>query len=329
MQRVAVVGAGRMGEVHSAAYARMPEAELVAICDIVPEAAQKLAAAHKVPAFDQFEQMISQVELDVVDICVPTFAHLDCIKAAANVGKHIMCEKPLARTVSQAQEAVLACEEAGVALFVAHVLRWFPEYRKLRNLLADGSIGETVEVRTSRGGAHPHAPDDWYADYKRSGGVVLDLMIHDFDWLRWCFGKAHRVYARGLVDAKVPGTDYALVTIRFDSGVVAHVEGTWARPSGFVTSVEIAGTKGLLNYSSSDSAPLVIERKVSECEAVGVTVPENSAFENPYFLELRHFIHCLDSGQTPEVTHEDGVEAVRIAEAALRSISSGQPVVLT
>jgi predicted dehydrogenase len=326
MQKVAVVGAGFMGAVHSEAYARMPEVALVAICDAVSDAAHKLANMHGVRAFDDFNQMISDLEIDVIDICVPTFAHLDCIKAAAVAGKHVVCEKPLAKTVGQAQEAARVCEEAGIALFVAHVLRWFPEYQKLRNMVADGAIGEPVEVRTSRGGAHPQVPDSWYADYKLSGGVVLDSMIHDFDWLRWCFGNAHRVYARGLVDSKIPLTDYAVVTIRFDRGVVAHVEGSWASPSGFRTSVEIAGTKGLLEYSSVDSAPFVIERKTTEFGQV--IVPESPPVDSPYFLELAHFIDCLESGKTPEVTPDDGIEAVRIAEAALRSISSGQPVVL-
>jgi predicted dehydrogenase len=148
------------------------------------------------------------------------------------------------------------------------------------------------------------------------------------DLLRWCFGKARRVYARGLVDSKIPLTDYALVTIRFENGVIAHVEGGWARPSGFITSVEAAGTKGLLSCSNSDSAPLVIERKAAEGEKVSVAVPESPTLENPYFQELRHFITCLEKGEKPDVTPEDAVEAVKIAEAAIRSISSGQPVVL-
>ncbi|MEN6357388.1 MAG: Gfo/Idh/MocA family oxidoreductase [Armatimonadota bacterium] len=328
MLKVALVGAGNMARVHACAYAQMDEAELVAVCDINPDAASKLAETYNIQAFSDFAEMISKVDVDVVDVCTPTYAHLECIKAAAEAGKNVACEKPLARTVSQAQEAARICEEAGVTLFVAHVLRWFPEYSKLKKLIDDGAIGDVVEIRNVRSGAHPRDPESWYSDYKKSGGVVLDLIIHDFDWLRWCFGKVRRVYARGLVDSKVPLTDYALVTIRFESGVIAHVEGGWARPSGFITSVEAAGTKGLLSYSNSDSAPLVIERKAAEGETMSIAVPESPTLENPYYQELRHFINCLENGEKPDVTPDDGIEAVKIAEAALRSISSGQPVVL-
>ncbi|MCE5313943.1 MAG: Gfo/Idh/MocA family oxidoreductase [Armatimonadota bacterium] len=328
MRKVALIGAGGMGRVHAGAYAQLPEAELVAVCDMQVEVARKLADAHGAKAYDNFQQMISEIDVDVVDICVPTFGHLEYIKAAADAGKPVICEKPLARTVGQAQEALRICEEAGVTLFVAHVLRWFPEYRKIRNLIADGAVGDVVDVRTSRGGGHPQTQDSWYADYKRSGGVVLDLIIHDFDWLRWCFGKVHRVYAAGLAEAKIPLTDYALVTIKFDSGVIAHVEGSWAKPGAFKTSVEVAGTKGLLSGSNFGSVPLMIERKAVDGPTACMTVPQSPLSQSPYMLELRHFIHCIECGETPEVTAEDGIEAVKIAEAALRSISSGQPVVL-
>ncbi|OFX13968.1 MAG: dehydrogenase, partial [Armatimonadetes bacterium RBG_16_58_9] len=252
--------------------------------------------------------------------------HLDNIKAAARAGKHVCSEKPLARTIGQAQEAVRVCEEAGVVLFVAHVLRWFPEFKHLRDLVASGAIGDPVIARTSRGGTFPRGSDYWFSDMKASGGVVHDLIVHDFDWLRWCFGKVKRVYARGLYEKKMRFLDYALVTLRFESGVIAHVEGTWARPSGFVTDVEIAGTEGLLRFSNRESAPLVIERKSSDAQAPAVAVPSSPTAVNPYYLELDHFITCLEQGSVPDVTGQDGLEAVRIAESALRSISSGQPV---
>ncbi|MCE5322273.1 Gfo/Idh/MocA family oxidoreductase [bacterium] len=328
MLKVALVGAGNMARVHAGAYAQMDEAELVAVCDINPDAAGKFAEEYPVQTFTDFTEMISKVDVDVVDVCTPTYAHLDCIKAAAEAGKHVACEKPLARTVGQAQEAAHICEEAGVTLFIAHVLRWFPEYLKIKELISSGAIGDVVEIRNVRSGAHPRDPESWYSDYKKSGGVVLDLIVHDFDWLRWVFGKVRRVYARGMADSKIPLTDYALVTIRFESGVIAHVEGGWARPSGFFTSVEAAGTKGLLSFSNSESTPLVIERKAAEGETMSITVPESPTLENPYFQELRHFINCLEKGEKPDVLPDDGVEAVKIAEAALRSISSGQPVVL-
>lgn len=328
MQKVAVIGTGTMGRVHTCAYAGIPNAEVVAICDSRMEAAEALASTHSARAFPSLGEMIAEVEIDLVDICTPTYTHVDLIKEAAAAGKHICCEKPLARTSGQAMEAVRVCDEAGVKLFVAHVLRWFPEFRKLHDLITNGAVGEAAIARTSRCSAYPRGWDDWFADMKRSGGVVLDMIIHDFDWLRWCFGKVSRVYARGLYEAAVPLTDYALVTLRFESGVIAHVEGSWARPGGFVTSVEVSGSDGLLSFSNTDSSPLTIELKAKGETGGGVSVPESPVSVNPYQLELEHFINCLETGAEPEVTAQDGVEAVRIGEAALRSISMGRPVSL-
>lgn len=328
MQRVAVIGAGNMGRKHADIYAALPNAEVVAICDSRIEAAEEAAKAYSAQAFGSIDQVLRDAEVDVVDICTPTPTHLDNIKAAAAAGKHICCEKPLARTISQAMEAARICEEAGVTLFVAHVLRWFPEYKRLRELILSGSIGETVEIRTTRGGKLCGGADNWFTNWQMSGGAVLDLLIHDFDWLRSVYGSVRRVYAKGLYNAGIPGTDYALVTLRFDNGVIAHVEGNWARPSGFVMGVEVAGTEGMLDYRSTDSTPLTIERKTPDGIPSENVTPESLALKDPYYLELEHFVECLEEGRSPDVTPEDGVEAVRISEAALRSITTGEPVTL-
>lgn len=325
MQKVAVIGAGGMGAVHAAAYARMSQAELVAICDERTEAAEELAGKHSAKAFGSVDEMLAGVEADVVDICTPTPTHLELIKKVSAAGKNICSEKPLARTTGQAMEAVRVCEEAGVTLFVAQVVRWFPEFRRLHELIHSGAVGDVGMVRTSRCGC---APPGWFSDWKLSGGVVLDLIIHDFDWIRWTFGPVKRVYAKGLIDSGIPGKDYALVTLRMESGVIAHVEGSWARPSGFETSVEVAGSGGLLSFSSSESTPLTIQLEGKDGGQTGMIVPESPTLADPYYLELQHFIECLEEGRAPDVKAEDGLEAVRIADAALRSMSTRQPVVM-
>lgn len=317
-----------MGRTHAEAYAALPNAELVAVCDARRESALELASSHGAQACADLAEALERFEIDVVDICTPTPTHLDYIKTAAAAGKSVCCEKPLARTIGHAQEAIRVCREAGVTLFVAHVLRWFPEFRKLRDLVAEGAVGEPVIARTSRGAPYPRGVGDWFADVKQSGGVVLDMVIHDFDWLRWLFGKVKRVYARGLYESGIPHIDYALITLRFESGVIAHVEANWARPSGFLATAEVAGTEGLVSFSSAESVPLVIERRAADGERAGVTVPESPTSVSPYHAELEHFIECLETGRETDVRPEDGLEAVRIGEAALRSIGTGQPVAL-
>src|ERR1035437_7343985 len=150
MQKVAVVGVGGMGGVHCGAYARLPDAELVAVCDSDIEKAEEIAGKYSIQAFSSLEALLREVEVDVVDICTPTPMHVEYISAAAAAGKHVCVEKPLARTVGHAHEAVRVCEEAGVRLFVAHCLRWSPEFRKPPAVVVGGGVGSPVVVRPSQ-----------------------------------------------------------------------------------------------------------------------------------------------------------------------------------
>lgn len=322
MQKVALVGAGNMGRRHAAAYAEIPNAQLVAICDNRELAAEEFAGAHGIPAYSTVDKMLNGVEADVVDICTPTAVHAQAIRSASGNGKHVIVEKPLNRNVVEAKESIRACREAGVILCVGHVLRWFPEFKRLHELTTSGAVGSPAIVRTSRINRHPGG---WFAEHKKSGGVILDLLVHDFDWLRWTFGDAKRVHAVGLVESRIPMRDYALVTIRFKSGVIAHVEGSWCQPSEFGTSVEVAGSEGLLSFNSREASSIRIDLRTEN----GASVSYESPFGmSPLKDELTHFIDSIESGTPPAVKPEDGLEAVRIAEAALKSIHTGHPVTL-
>ncbi|HET6454837.1 MAG TPA: Gfo/Idh/MocA family oxidoreductase [Armatimonadota bacterium] len=336
MQKVAIVGAGHMAKVHAAAYANMLNAEPVAIMDIREDAANELATAHDAQAFTcqprslgDFEEMLKTAKPTVVDVCVPTPWHKEYVVKAAEAGKHVVTEKPMARTLDDCKAMIDATKSAGVTFMVAHVLRYFPEFAAAKAQVDAGAVGSPAVVRTTRGGGFPHGWNDWYANFDWSGGVALDLIIHDFDWLRWCFGDAERVFAKGLVDRELKHLDYALVTIRFKSGVIAHVEGTWAMPAGFAVKFEVAGDKGLLDFVNKNAVPLMIARKESDKVAAGVAIPESPTAQNPYFLELEHFIDCVETGNKPSITPEDGLRAVEISLAALESIRTGKPITLS
>jgi len=328
MQKVAIVGAGHMAKVHAAAYANMLNAEPVAIMDIREDAANELATAHDAQTFTDFDEMLKTAKPDVIDVCVPTPWHKEYVVKAALAGKHVVTEKPMARTLDDCREMIEATKKAGVTFMVAHVLRYFPEFAAAKAQIDAGAVGNPAVVRTTRGGGFPRAWNDWYGNYDWSGGVALDLIIHDFDWLRWCFGDAERVFAKGLVDRGLKHLDYALVTIRFKSGVIAHVEGTWANPAGFAVKFEVAGDKGLLDFHNKTAVPLMIARKETEAHRPGVAIPESPTAQNPYFLELEHFIDCVETGKKPSITPEDGLRAVEISLAALESIRTGKPITL-
>lgn len=329
MQKVAIVGAGNMARVHSNAYAGMPNADLVGIMDIRAEAAEKLATAHDAQAFTDFDQMLRELNPDVVDVCTPTPWHKEYAIKGMRAGKHVVTEKPMARTLEDCKEMITEAEKAKVKFMVAHVLRFFPEFAAAKTQIDAGAVGNPAIVRTTRGGGFPHAWNDWYGNFEWSGGLTLDLIIHDFDWLRWCFGDAERVFAKGLAERKMEHLDYALVTIRFKSGVIAHVEGTWANPSGFAVKLEVAGDKGLIDYSNKTAMPIMIAVKETEDKRQGVAVPESPTAQNPYFQELQHFIDCVEKGEQPSITPQDGMKSVQISLAALESIRTGKPVQIT
>ncbi|PJN56252.1 hypothetical protein PAEVO_29750 [Paenibacillus sp. GM2FR] len=330
MLQVLVIGAGAMGRTHAAAYASMPDVQLAGIADIQTEKAQQLADRHGAQAYASFEAAVEGLGsdvVDVIDVCLPTPLHKEYVVKAADIGKHVICEKPLARSEEDARFIINYCHEKGVRLFVGHVLRFFPEYVKAKSLLDQGSIGKPAVIRAGRGGGYPVGWNHWYSDFGASGGITLDAMIHDFDYLRWCFGEVERVYAKGLHGRHQAQLDYSLVTLRFRSGVIAHVEGTWAH-EGFSMNLEMAGTSGIIDYDSAKDSPLLFKTRSSSATIPGVVVPESPLEHSPYYRELEHFMSCIRDGCEPLVTAEDAYEALRIALAAIASMASGEPVVI-
>ncbi|MHB0999094.1 MAG: Gfo/Idh/MocA family protein [Armatimonadota bacterium] len=318
MQKIAIVGAGGLGGVHGRAFAKMPNAEPVAVMDVNKEAAERLASSLGVPAFTNFDEMLAATSPDAVSVCTPTPIHAEYAVRAADAGKHVVVEKPMARTMDQCRAMVDAAERTGVVMMVAHVLRYFPEFAAAKAQVDAGAIGNPAVVRTTRGGG---APGGWFANHEISGGAILDLIIHDFDWLRWTFGDAERVYAKGLTGRNIGNLDYALVTIRFKSGMIAHVEGNWAYSAkGWTTKFEIAGDGGMLEYSNHNIPTVTIAPKD------GTVSSESPINEDPYYLELKHFVDCIENGTKPSITPEDGLRAVEISLAAIESIKTGMPV---
>ncbi|GAK10548.1 LOW QUALITY PROTEIN: NADH-dependent dehydrogenase [Geomicrobium sp. JCM 19039] len=333
MQRTLVIGLGTMGSVHTKAFYEMPDAELVGVVDRNPEKRHQFSERYETNEYETFQEALIQLNerIDVVSICLPTDEHPEYVKQAADAGIHVICEKPIARTPELARELIDYCKAKKVQLFVGHVVRFFQEYVEAKKIIDSGAIGTINVVRTRRGGAFPQVPSDWYSDYSRSGGLVLDTIIHDFDFLRWCFGDVTRVYAKSIAGPKGVNEkkrDYALVTLRFSSGVIAHVEGTWAHRQ-FSTAFEFSGTDGVIDYDSQKQKAVMTEIHQTEGSGAGVAVPESPLQLSPYDRELRHFISCIETGSEPVVTAEDAYEAVVISHAALASIADGDVVEIT
>lgn len=319
---VALVGAGTMGQVHAATCAVLPRIRLAWVVDTDRERAVAVAGGTGAQVATNAAHAFADPEVDAVLVTLPTPLHREYVELAAAHGKHVFVEKPIARALEDAQAMVDACQRAGTRIMVGHVVRFFPEYARIKELLAEGTIGRVGVVRTSRLNVLPRGWNNWYADLALSGGPVVDLMIHDLDTLRWYFGEPQRVYARGLSGRATSALDYALAVIRFAGGEIAHCEGSWAHPDGFRTSIEIAGEQGLLSHSSLDSKPLRWERPAADVAAS--FVPRSVSNESPYRTELRHFFDRLRDGKPFEVDGQEAIKSLRLALAILASIQSGR-----
>jgi UDP-N-acetylglucosamine 3-dehydrogenase len=321
--RVGLVGAGFMGGVHLNAYAGIPEVEVVGVADARIESAEAGAAIVGARPYASYDELVAAEDVEVVDVCLPTAFHRDLAVRAAGEGRHVILEKPIARTIEDAQEILDAFSGEGPRLFVGHVVRFFPEYVGIKARIEGGDLGTVGVVRTSRRSPFLLGWNDWYADWRVSGGVLLDLVIHDFDFLRWSLGEVERVYARGVLGHEYNRLDYALTTLRFESGAIAHVEGHWGYPGPFNYSIEVAGSRALLTANNTEPDSLELIGGTASGE-----IPDLATGDSPYQTELEHFIRCISTGEEPVVEARDAYEALRISLAATESVLTGEPVTL-
>jgi len=330
MLRVGIVGSGFMAKTHAHAWGKTP-AQVTSIVSTDSAEATLLAASVSAKVMTSLAEMLPSV--DVVDICTPTHLHYDMVLEAAAAGKHVVCEKPLARTARQAQAMLQAVDQAGVMLLVGHVVRFFPEYNRAKAIVHSGSIGEVAVTRLTRCSFKParNHPESWFHDEAKSGGMMLDLMVHDFDFARWIAGDVVSVYAKRISKAfdYVPG-DYALAILTHRSGAISHVEGGWVYPVPmFRTTLEIAGSRGLIEHPSGGSIPLSFYLHSEAHSDADIAVPSSPLLHDPYEVQIHHFYDVLSRPDiSPRITGADAYEALCIALAAIESAQSGQVVMI-
>lgn len=314
-----LIGTGLMGRTHAQGWQTLPG---VLTCVYAPdEHAHRFAREFSLHPCTDMNELLARV--DIVDLCTPTPTHHDLAVQAARAGRHVICEKPLALTLAQADAMMAECRTAGVRLFVAHVLRFFPQYRAAWDHVQSGSIGEPRVLRLSRVSSPP-APGSWLLDEAQSGGVPLDLMIHDLDYARWVAGEVTRVYAAGNSHS---GRVMVQGTLTHSSGAVSLIEGGWAAPPGvFRTALDLAGTLGVIEWSSDAPAALRGHGPLPGPPQEGTALPALAG--DPYAAELQHAYRAIEEGLPFLVEPEEARAALALAHAVRRSLISGQAVEL-
>jgi myo-inositol 2-dehydrogenase/D-chiro-inositol 1-dehydrogenase len=324
--RFAVLGAGRIGKVHARAITGNPDARLVAVTDAMAPAAEALARDYGAEARST-EAIIAADDIDAVAICTPTDTHADLIEQAARAGKAIFCEKPVDLDVARVQRCLAVVEETGAKLMVGFNRRFDPHFRAVRRAIDDGRIGE-VEMMTivSR---DPGAPP---LDYiRRSGGIFRDMTIHDFDMARWLLDEepvAVTAVGSVLTDPAIGEAgdfDSANVVLVTASGRQCAITNSRRATYGYDQRVEVLGSKGLV--SAENQREVSIELANGE----GFLRPPlldffMTRYTAAYAAEIAAFVAGLRDGTPLAPSGNDGLLALVLAEAAVRSAAEGRKV---
>lgn len=324
--KLAIIGCGTMGMVYAYNLGKMPGVQVTGVADLIQERADRAAEASGAVPYTDWEQMLEQVKPETVAVCLPTFLHKEFVLKLAERGLHIICEKPAALTLEDAKAMEATCSEHGVRLFIGHVVRFFPNYRNAFDQVRSGKIGEPKMAHFKRYGSYPQGVDYWYHDRSKSGGVIMDLMIHDIDFACWLFGDVESVYA-SVTNPSLSGMEYAQVTLKFSSGAIANLTSFWGYAGPFTTQFEISGTGGIIRFDSNQVQTLDLKVATGgDGQKVAVQVPSSPTLHDPYYDEVKHFIECIREGNEPIVSATDASRAVEIALACERSAQTGQPV---
>jgi myo-inositol 2-dehydrogenase/D-chiro-inositol 1-dehydrogenase len=329
--RFGIIGAGRIGRLHAENLANcLPGAEVLSIADVNLQAAQETAARLKIPTVTaDYREILDEAAIDAVVICSSTNTHTQIIQESAAAGKHIFCEKPIDYDLKRIDETLAAVAKAGVQLQVGFNRRFDPNFRKVHELVAAGKIGNPQVLRiTSRDPAPP--PVEYI---KISGGIFLDMTIHDFDMARYLMGsEVTEIFAAGgvMVDPKIGEAgdiDTAVITLWFENGAIGSIDNSRQAVYGYDQRVEVFGSEGMVSVSNNTPDTHVYSGR----EGVSSSRPLYFFLERytaSYLAEMQEFIDCVKNDATPPVCGIDGRIPVVMGLAARKSYQEHRPVLL-
>jgi predicted dehydrogenase len=335
MLKIGIVGFGFMGRMHFRCWSRRRDSRIVAICDRNPAVHADLqghignidgAAGHVdlagIQFFDTLDEMLRSTDLDAISLTVPTHLHAECAVKVLARGIHVLCEKPMALAVADCDRMIEAANRSGKRLQIGHCIRFWPEYAQAREFVAGHAYGSVVMASFRRLGSPPTwGQDDWFLDEARSGGVALDLHIHDTDFVQYLFGVPQAVSSHGV---KKNGRLLHIVTqYLYDDNKVVMAEGGWAMtPSfGFEMSFNLAFEKATVTYDLTRTPAFRV------CTAGGGICPPEIADGDGYARQIAYFADAIRGRPVADViTLEQSRESVRIVQAEKESIDKGRPV---
>lgn len=330
--KVGIIGTGRIGKVHTMSITnQLPQVEIKAVTDIFLDSAKEWAAQMGIgTVYNDYKELIADPEIDAVLVCSSTDTHADIAIAAANAGKHVFCEKPVDLSIEKVEAVIEAARKAGVKLQIGFNRRFDHNFRKVKELIGNGTIGDLQILKiTSR---DPSPPPIEYV--KVSGGIFMDMTIHDFDMARFLTGsEAEEIYvaAACMVDPAIGeagDVDTALITIRFKNGAICVIDNSRKAVYGYDQRVEAFGSKGKVEITNDHPSTAVWSTET------GVYSEKPLYFfleryMDSFAVEMKQFVNALiDNTDTP-VTGFDGLQPIKLGLAARKSVAEGRPVKLS
>ncbi len=334
MINVGVIGLGMMGNTHLDVYANLEGVKVVAVADRDPKrlAGEDRAGGNiegqaqggfdlqSVARYAEGDELIADPSVQVIDLCAPTPAHLALGEAALASGKHLLIEKPLARTAADAKRLADAADQAAGLAMPAMCMRFWPGWTWLKRVIDEQAYGRVLAATFRRVAQHPGGP--FYENGDACGGAILDLHIHDTDFIQHCFGPPRRVFSRGY--SKITNTvDHVVTQYEYDGVPLVTAEGGWAMADGFGFSMRytVNFERATAVFDLAAEHPLTLHEPGKEAQPIELEPGMGYAHEIAYFLD------CVRKGEAPSVvTMRDAARAVRIIEAEAQSIASGEPV---
>jgi predicted dehydrogenase len=321
---------GFIGRIHLEASQKIPEARVVAVSTRRP--GEIRAAYPNVQAYINYADLVRDNRLDAVVICAPSYLHEQATVAAVECGRDVLCEKPMGLDAASAQRMLKAARAHSRILMVAQILRFWPQYARIKEMVDAGEIGTIRSIRAYRLNKYPTwAP--WFRDPARSGGGLLDLQVHDIDFIHWLLGHPRSVYTVG-IQSPTKGWDHVHTTLTYP-GVQASVEASYLMPKAwpFSTGIHIMGTEGAIEYTFRVSTTLGARDQATHCFRLykndGTVTEPTASPEDMFTAQLSYFVHRIAERRPPNLClPEETCQVMQVMTASRQSADSGRIITL-
>lgn len=336
MLKVGILGMGGMGWQHARRYPHVPNAEaanaaIVAIADIIPERLEAKEAVainlggeataldlSQAARYPEAAQLIAEADVDVVDICLPTYLHAQYAIAALEAGLHVLCEKPMALSVTDCDRMIAAARAADRRLMIAQCIRFWPEYLYLQKLVTEQPLGALLSLNMFRIGGRPRwSPDNWFLDPKRSGGALLDLHIHDVDYVNAVFGVPDKLYATGRTTEEPESYDIIHACFAYDNGPQIHMHAGWSTAQvPFQAGFDAWFERGFVRYADGK---LTVFDNLERAEGHPADIEPGDGYLN----EIAYLLNCVETGAQPtRCLPESTRDSIALIDKEIESIKS-------